>query len=247
MPEIEIQIIGAGVVGKAFGKTLVTLGYKVNLKDLHSGTFNPEADIFFICTHEKDVLGVLLEYFKSEYKKPIVIRSTMSPSMFRRLWAKFPRLHLSTNPEFLRQSRAEEDSLHPEFHVIGECCKEHGNLMKKILQDLNCTIIRTSPETALMIKLAHNAFLTTLISFWNEIANIVPEKDSTGIGKACSNSLRIPEYGTRFNGPFAGSCLPKDLDQLIKYAEERGVDPILLEAVRKVNRNLVKKDDKTKV
>lgn len=247
MPKIEIQIIGAGVVGKAFGKTLRTLGYKVYLKDLSSGIFNEEADIFFICTHENDIPSVLLEYFSSDCKKPIVIRSTIDPSTFRLIRKHFSKLHLSTNPEFLRQNRAEEDSLHPEFHVIGECCDEHGNLVKKILRGLGCPIVRTTPEKALMIKLAHNTFLTTLISFWNEIASITQDGDSTGIGKVCSNSLRIPEYGTRFNGPFAGSCLPKDLDQLIRYAEGKGIDPILLRAVRKINYDLVNKDEETEV
>lgn len=248
MSKVKIQIIGAGIVGKAFGKTLKSLGYEVYLKDLDSGVFKKEADIFFICTREEDVYLVLKEYFPEDFKKPIVIRSTLTPGDYSFIKTCFPKLHLSTNPEFLRQKTAEEDSLHPEFQVIGECCSEHGKLIFEILRSLNCPIVRTKPEKALMIKLAHNAFLTTLISFWNEIAKISPELDPQFIAQACSMSKRIPEYGTKVvNSPFAGKCLPKDLDQLIAYASNKGINPVLLKAVKEINQDLVRKGVRPKI
>lgn len=248
MSKVKIQIIGVGVVGKAFGEALRALGYEVYFKDISSGVFNAEADIFFICTHEKSVPKVLSEYFPSDFKKPIVIRSTMTPEEFDKIRKLRKKLHLSTNPEFLREKFAKRDSFNPEFHIIGECCKEHGSFLFELLRPFRCPIIRTKPKVALMIKLAHNAFLTTLISFWNEIAKISPDLDPQFIGEACSLSKRIPRYGTVIvNTPFGGKCLPKDLDQIIDYARKKGVRPILLEAVRKVNKDLVRKGVKAKI
>lgn len=246
--EIKIQIIGAGVVGKAFGKALRDLGYRVYQKDLNFGHFDKKADIFFICTQEKHVFLVLQEYFPQDFDRPIVIRSTMPPDLFTDLKTAFPHLHLSTNPEFLRQAKAEEDSKFPEFHVIGQCCEKHGKFLKGILEDFKCPIAVTDPQTALMIKLAHNCFLTTLISYWNEIAKISPGVDKEFVGKICSFSKRIPTYGTRVVGsPFEGPCLPKDLRHLIEYAKRQGIDPVLLKAVLNINDELVKKGVKPKI
>lgn len=236
-----IQIIGIGVVGTAFAYTLRSLGYNVKTKDLNLGKLDLAADIFFICTHEKDVRNVLKDSLPFVKNKPIVIKATMTPSAFRKLREEFPSHHLSTNPEFIREKTAFRDSLNPEFHIIGECCKKDGDIIEGILKNLGCPIVRTTPENALMIKLAHNAYLATLISFWNEIAKISKDLDPNLVAKSCSLSSRISEYGTNLlNFPYAGRCLPKDIKQLISFAKEKGVDPILLKAVREVNKKVGK-------
>ncbi len=174
----------------------------------------------------------------------------MTPKAFDALRKEFPELHLSTNPEFLRQKFAEKDSLFPDFHVMGSCCPEHAKLLREILLVFTPYVYEaTTPQRALMVKLAHNAFLATIISFWNEIAKMNPEGGRPEwIGGVCAASKRIPVYGTRvMNSPFGGSCLPKDLDQLIDYAEDQGIDPVLLIAVRKINNMLVMKSVKSKI
>lgn len=240
----KIQVIGIGVVGTAFVHSLRSLGYNVIVKDKDYGEISKEAEIYFICTQEKDVKKALKDLLSTApvilQAKTTVIKSTMTPKEFKELKKEFPGLHLSTNPEFIRTETALSDSLNPEFHIIGECCRRHGDLLELILRNFGCPIIRTTPENALMIKLAHNAFLSLLISYWNEICSICKEDlNSSLIVKSCTLSSRIPKYGTKILGfPFKGRCLPKDLDRLIKFAEKRKINPILLKAIKKVNERI---------
>jgi UDP-glucose 6-dehydrogenase len=92
-----------------------------------------------------------------------------------------------------------------------------------------------------MVKLVSNAHLSTLISFWNEVHQICErfQINSTVLGRAVSMDNRISPYGAVMHGkPFGGFCLPKDLNALINAAELVSCQPVLLESVRQVNRNL---------
>ena len=77
-----------------------------------------------------------------------------------------------SNPEFLAEGSAVRDFMRPDRVVIGAFQPEHAARVAALYDSLETTIVTTDVASAEMIKLASNAFLTTRISFINEIANV---------------------------------------------------------------------------
>jgi UDP-glucose 6-dehydrogenase len=92
-----------------------------------------------------------------------------------------------------------------------------------------------------MVKLSLNAYLHTLISFWNEV-HLICERlglPSDLVGRLCAEDPRVPAYGALQHGePVGGRCLPKDLAQLIGVAQETQYSPDLLLAARLLNQKV---------
>jgi nucleotide sugar dehydrogenase len=233
--KIKIQIIGPGVIGKATGEGFGRYGHDVWYVDkddkLHPATFH------FICVPEKEVKKVIEKMRDSNIlgSGTIVVRSTITPAIYEDIISIYP--HISHNPEFLRESVAEYEFMTANRVIIGECCKEHGMSLDDLYKPFQIPIIHTKPLISIMVKLTTNAYLSTTISFWNEIKEIC---DGVGInshkvGSIVSMDPRIPTYGAKMHGkPFGGKCLPKDLDQMLELYE----DSILLKAVKEVNERL---------
>ncbi len=149
---------------------------------------------------------------------------------------------LVTNPEFLREGSAVDDTLNPHVVVIGSWDKKAGDQLesfyKKIYKNNKPPIIRTNPSTAEIIKYANNAFLATKISFINCIANIcqrIPRTDVQTVGNVIGLDPRIGSLFLKAGPGYGGSCLPKDLDALATFSEKRGYNPRLLKAVKSTN------------
>ena len=249
---MNIQVIGAGIVGRAAGEALSRFGHRVifydidqeKILELQSKGFEvskkpiSQADIHFICTPEGVVEKVIDQL--TTFDGLIVIRSSVLPGTTKRLAEKHGR-HISHNPEFLRAAMASWDSLNPDRVVIGECCKNHGNILEKLYKPLRVPIVRVDPITSEMIKLASNATLSSYISFWNEIHKICSMigVNSHIVGKVSSMDRRISEYGASMHGKaFGGACLPKDLDHLMEFSEKKGYIPELLKAIKNLNESM---------
>src|SRR2546428_1017698 len=77
-----------------------------------------------------------------------------------------------SNPEFLREGCAIEDTLRPDRIVIGAPTQQVAMTLLELYAPLERPMIITDVPSAEMIKYASNAFLATKISFVNVIANI---------------------------------------------------------------------------
>lgn len=181
----------------------------------------------------------------------VVVKSTILPETSRKIL--IPILESKSkkqvgkdfgyvyNPEFIREGKALKDFRNPSRVVLGGSDQYSveilENLYKKIYRD-NVPIITTTIENAEMIKYANNAYLAMKISFINTIARIcelTPNADIDTVSKVIGLDPRIsPSYMEAGLG-FGGSCLPKDLRALIKYAQERGYDPQFLKVIIGVN------------
>src|SRR5213593_1492994 len=143
-----------------------------------------------------------------------------------------------SNPEFLREGSAIEDTLRPDRIVIGAPNQQVAMTLLELYAPLERPMIITDVHSAEMIKYASNAFLATKISFANAIASIceLAGADVTQVVKGMGLDARI---GSAFLQPglgYGGSCFPKDADSLIHTAAELGYDFGLLRAVVDVNR-----------
>ncbi len=243
---MRVQIAGLGVVGKAQAHLMRKLGHTVTGYDVKPVDF-PEiqvtnepvvdADLTFICPPEKAVPGVLDYLVKSRVHNPYVIKSTIPPGTSQTLMQEY-EVHICHNPEFLREETAFEDVLEQKFIIIGECCPAHGDLLAEVYAPLDAKIIRTRPNISETAKLVLNNYLSTLITFWNEIDKICSflKLDTKDVAEIIKNDQRVSEYGTSFFGqPFSGKCLPKDLNQLLTLCYSHGLTPKLFETIKEVN------------
>ena len=79
----------------------------------------------------------------------------------------------SSNPEFLAEGTARRDFMHPDRIVDRRLRRAtDGDAVADLHAALDAPIVRTDVNSAEMIKMASNAFLSTRISFINEIANV---------------------------------------------------------------------------
>ncbi len=140
-------------------------------------------------------------------------------------------------PEYLREGKAIYDFMNPARVIIGEYDGKSGDMLYTLYQSFNAPILRTNLRTAEMIKLASNAFLSTRISFINELGNICKQLgiDIYDVVKGMAFDDRIGGKFLNAGVGFGGSCLPKDLRMLIAGAKEIGYVPTMLEEVLNLN------------
>jgi UDPglucose 6-dehydrogenase len=150
-------------------------------------------------------------------------------------------------PEFLREGSAIQDFMNPARTVLGSLDLDAAEKVAQLHLPLRAPIVVTDLRTAEMIKYASNAFLSTKISFINEIANIC-EALGADVKEVATGMGYDPRIGPHFLDAglgYGGSCFPKDVKALAFMAEEKGRHPQLLDAVMEINadrrRQLVEK------
>src|SRR6266446_4987629 len=143
-----------------------------------------------------------------------------------------------SNPEFLREGSAIEDTLRPDRIVIGAPTQQVAMTLLELYAPLERPMIITDVPSAEMIKYASNAFLATKISFINAIANICEPAgaDVTQVMKGMGLDARIGPAFLQAGLGYGGSCFPKDVDSLIHTAGRLGRDFRLLRTVAEINR-----------
>ena len=143
-----------------------------------------------------------------------------------------------SNPEFLREGSAIEDTLRPDRIVIGAPNQLVAMTLLELYAPLERPMIITDVPSAEMIKYASNAFLASKISFINAIANVcdLAGADVTQVMKGVGLDARIGPAFLQAGLGFGGSCFPKDAESLVHTAARLGYDFRLLRAVVEVNR-----------
>ncbi|HEY7539410.1 MAG TPA: UDP-glucose/GDP-mannose dehydrogenase family protein [Methylomirabilota bacterium] len=142
-----------------------------------------------------------------------------------------------SNPEFLREGSAIEDTLRPDRIVIGAPTQQVAMTLLELYAPLERPMIITDVPSAEMIKYASNAFLATKISFINAVANIceLAGADVTQVMKGMGLDTRIGSAFLQAGLGYGGSCFPKDTDSLIYTAATLGYRFDILRAVVDVN------------
>lgn len=145
-----------------------------------------------------------------------------------------------SNPEFLKEGNAIDDFMKPDRVVIGCEDVRTGEIMKELYSPFVRTgkpILIMDVPSAEMTKYAANAMLATKISFMNDIANLCEKLgvDISQVRQGIGSDSRIG-YSFIFPGAgYGGSCFPKDVQALVRTAEEKGSRLEILEAVEAVN------------
>jgi UDPglucose 6-dehydrogenase len=194
----------------------------------------------------KYVLGVAEELGKLiKGYKVIVNKSTVPVGTADKVRAAIAKNYhgefdVVSNPEFLREGVAVDDFMKPDRVVIGTSSERARKLMSELYAPYvrqGNPIIFMDERSSELTKYAANSFLAMKISFMNEIAQLCERMgaDVDMVRRGIGSDDRI---GRRFlfSGiGYGGSCFPKDVQALIKSADEYTYDFKILKAVEKVN------------
>jgi len=190
-----------------------------------------------------DLFGQL-DKLNNRTNNVFLLRSTVTPGTTRKLQRKFRNLNIVFNPEFLTERSAKFDFINQARFIIGGRKKDTTKVEKLFKWRFGETmpIIKTNYETAELIKYMNNCFFATKVSFLNEMYQTA---DACGADwnvavEGFVRDGRIGHSHTNVPGPdgkfgFGGSCFPKDIQALIKYGDEIGVDMGVLKAVWETN------------
>ncbi|HFK1812054.1 TPA: UDP-glucose/GDP-mannose dehydrogenase family protein [Bacillus cereus] len=147
------------------------------------------------------------------------------------------KINMVSNPEFLREGSAIQDSFHGDRIVIGADSEEIAKIVQEVNKPFRTPIFQTTIRSAELIKYASNAFLATKISFINEISNIC-EKVNANVDDVAYGMGLDKRIGTQFLKAgigYGGSCFPKDTHALVQIAGNVDYEFELLKSVIYVN------------
>ena len=197
------------------------------------------ADLQHVLAVAKDVAKAMNGY------KVIVNKSTVPVGTAERVREVIRRetthpFSVVSNPEFLKQGAAIDDFMKPDRVVIGA----EDDRAREMMVELYAPFTRTDAPIMVMdcasaelAKYAANAMLATRISFMNEVANVCEAvgADVDSVRRAVGSDRRI---GSSFLFPgvgYGGSCFPKDVKAMMRFAEDAEYDFRILKAVEAVN------------
>src|SRR5919197_3090229 len=198
-------------------------------------TYSGDADLSYVWTALEDLP-------RDARRRILVMKSTVPVGTGEKVCAALEARALTnvgyvSNPEFLAEGRAVRDFMNPDRIVIGAFDEAHASAVEALYAGIEAPVVHTDVASAEMIKLAANAFLSTRISFINEIANVceLVGADVEAVAEGIGLDHRLGPHFFRAGVGWGGSCFGKDVSALKQLAGNSGYHFQLLAAVIEVN------------
>jgi GDP-mannose 6-dehydrogenase len=153
-------------------------------------------------------------------------------------------IHVVFHPEFLREGTAVKDFYEPAKIVVGEAHPGAAERLLSIYEKYDVPCFRLELSEAEMVKYYDNLFHALKITFANELAAIAKSVgvDSRRVAEVfCADTkLNISARYLRPGSAFGGSCLPKDLRAILRFASLRSLQLPMLQNVLQSNDTQIK-------
>lgn len=268
---MKVGIVGQGFVGSAIREGLSKFHSVMTYDVDHSRSMAvslsqvvDNSEIIFVClptpmkkTGQCDIR--ILEDSISEInsiagpssksKKVVVIKSTVPPGTTDMLNEKYENIKIVFSPEFLTEANSYDDFKNQTRIIIGgDGAKKVKQMFRKPFPDI--PIVVTKSNTAEMVKYFINCFLSSKVTFANQMYDVCNRLD-IDYDKVTEYALldkRIGGSHLAVPGPdgdrgYGGHCFPKDMAAMIYAAKEVDVDTSLLESVMNSNNKYRKNKD----
>lgn len=181
----------------------------------------------------------------------VVVRSTLLPGVLEDVLVPTleetsgqeigKQIQICNNPEFLRETTAIADYDQPPFVLVGADNEEAARTALALYSGIDCEKVVTTTRVSAMIKYTSNAYHALKIAFANEIGTLAKEFGADGqevMKIACKDTqLNVSKAYLRPGFAFGGSCLPKDVRALVRYAEQQGAACEVMRSILPSNRS----------
>ena len=267
---MNVGIIGFGFVGKALKSSFNNkVNYKIidpNLKTNIDDLVPLSPNIVFVCvptpmnddgTQNIKILKKVIDELEEKLKNTkIVIKSTVLPDYLNELSKK--NIKLVYNPEFLRESFANNVFINAKFILFGSTNDNYSNELSEFYKCFtNCKTndyIKTDLLTASLVKYTINSYLASKVVFFNELFEVF---SSLNHDVGWDNFIKILQMDPRIGSShmevpghdgmkgFGGACFPKDINALYDFSVKKEKSMDILKYVISKNNTIRKSYNKT--
>jgi UDPglucose 6-dehydrogenase len=257
MKKKKVGIIGNGFVGEAQAFAFSPISdvriYDIDpLKATHTLEETLEQEFIFVClptpmrmdgTQDLSFIENFFGSISPTVDRIFIIKSTVLPGTTELMGDKYPDFAIIFSPEFLTERTAKLDILTQARIILGGDPKLTERV-KALFEDrfMNRNFILTDSKTAEYTKYMNNTFFATKVSIMNEFYRLGNE-----IGVNWEDALngfasdgRIGDSHLHVPGPdgslgYGGTCFPKDVNAILKFAESKGLKMNSIEGGWKTN------------
>ena len=196
------------------------------------------ADLSYIEAVSRDIARAMPDYRLVVDKSTVPVRTgERVKAVITKVAKKERDFDVASNPEFLREGAAIEDTLRPDRIVFGVETRRAEMILRELYKPFKAPILVTDIKSAELIKHASNSFLALKISYANALAAVcdMVGANVTEVTRGMGMDRRIGANFFNAGIGYGGSCFPKDVVAFEAISRELGYEFPLLAEIQRIN------------